>query len=253
MKIKQDAQQLNRMLNRCLLFFGVLCFTVVFGAVGYRIIEGWPLYDGIYMAVITIASVGYREIGELSPIGRFFTEILIFMGVTAIAGWVAVMTSFLLDADLKNYFRRKAMIDKISKMRNHTIVCGGGHTGLAIIQELSDKGVDVVLIENDHETIKKIEYKFPKVAVVEGSATTEEALWIANIKAAKNLIASLVSDVDNLFIVITARDLNPNLFIVARVFDDATAQRALKAGANEVVSPYKLGGQKMVELCLAKN
>lgn len=126
-----------------------------------------------------------------------------------------------------------------------------GDTGIAIIHELSEKGTDIVLIESDHETIKHIEYQFPKVAIVEGNATSEETLWIGNIKAAKNLIVSLASDVDNLFIVITGRDLNPNIFIVARIFDDTTAQRVLKAGANEVVSPYKLGGQKMVELCFA--
>lgn len=125
MRIKQDIQQIKRLFKRCFLFFFVLLLTIVFGAVGYRLIEGWPFYDGIYMAVITIASIGYREIGDLSPAGRFFTEILIFMGVTVIASWVAVVTSFLIDSDLKNYFRRRAMIDKISKMRGHTIVCGG--------------------------------------------------------------------------------------------------------------------------------
>ncbi len=253
MKIHQDEAQYLRMLKRCLVLFGVLVFTISFGVIGYRQIEGWSFSDALYMTIITVGTVGYKEVGDLSETGRIFTEVLIFIGMIGIGGWVAVVTSLFLDTDLREYFRRKKMIDKISKMRGHTIICGGGSTGVAIIQDLYDKGFDIVVIENDPEAVKQIEYKFPKVAVVEGTATSEEALWIANVKAARNLVASLASDVDNLYIVITARDLNENLFIVARIFDDSTAQRVQKAGANEVVSPNKIGGQRMAQLCYARN
>ena len=253
MKIEQHAQEYRKMLRRCVTLFIALLSTFFIGTLGYRLIEGWSFSDAAYMTVITIASVGYREIGDLSGAGRIFTSVLIFIGVTVIAGWVAVVTSFLLDTDLKNYFRRKKMIEKISQMRHHTIVCGGGNTGVAVIEELLEKRMDIVLIENNAEIIKHIEYKFPRVAIVEGSATVEETLWIANVKAAKNLIVSLSSDVDNIYVVITARDLNPNLFIVARSFDDATGQRMLKAGANDVVSPDKIGGQKMAQICSSRN
>jgi len=253
MKIKQDTEQYRKLLRRCGKFFLVVLLTVLLGATGYWLIEGWPFYDGIYMTIITIASVGYREIGDLSPTGRLFTEFLIFIGMAVIAGWVAVVTSFLIDADLNNYFRRKKMIDRIAKMQKHTVICGAGNTGQSVIESLDGKNMDIVLIEQDPEVIKRIEYRFPRVAIVEGNATVEETLWIANIKAARNFVAALETDVSNLYIVITARDLNSNLFIVARVHDDSTAQRVLKAGANEVVSPNRIGGQKMAELCHSRS
>ncbi len=252
-KIRQETEEYQKLLRRCLKLFLILILTIFIGTLGYHLIEGWNFSDCLYMTVITIASVGFEEVGHLSSVGRIFTEILIFIGVTVIAGWVAVATSFFIDVDLKSYFRRRTMIDKISRMRDHTIVCGGGNTGANIIQELTDKDRDVVLIENNPDAVKYMEYKFPKIAIVEANATHEETLWIANIKAAKNLIVSLSCDVDDIYVVITARDLNPNLFIVTRAFNDSTAQRILKVGANEVVLLNKLGGQKMAQMCLSRN
>ncbi len=247
--MKQIVQEYRMMLKRFVALFFVLIAIILFGTLGYYWIEGWSFSDGAYMTVITIFTVGFRELGDLSNAGRVFTSFLIFLGMAFVTGWAATVTSFLVSSDLTNYFRRKRMIEKIKHLQNHTIICGGGNTGIAVIQELSDKKVNIVVIENSQDVIKHIEYKFPQIAVIEGSATAEETLWLANIKAAKNLIACLASDIDNLYIVITARDLNPKLFIVARIFDDSTAQRVLKAGADDVVSPNKIGGQKMAQLC----
>src|SRR3989338_3355523 len=235
---KQHELALGMMLKRFLLIFAWLFGILILGTVGYMLIEGWSYSDAAYMTVITIATVGYREVGELSEAGRIFTSILIFIGVAVIAVWSAVITTFLVSSDFNDYFRRKKMIDKISKMRSHTVICGGGNTGIAVVQELLEKKVEIVMIETSPDSTKYLEYKFPQIAVVQGNATSEEMLWIANIKAAKNLIVALDSDVDNLFVVITARDLNPNLFIIARALDESTAHRILKAGANEVVSPH---------------
>ena len=246
-------EEYRMMLRRFIVLFLILLLIILFGTLGYRVIEGWSFSDGAYMTIITIFTVGYREIGELSQAGRVFTSILIFAGMAFVTSWAATITSFLVSSDLTHYFRRKRMIDKIKHMQGHTVLCGGGSTGFAVIQELLQKKINVAVIEHNPEVIKRLEYQFPTVALIEGNATAEETLWLANIKAAKNLITCLASDVDNLYVVITARDLNPDLFIVSRAFQDTTAQRILKAGANDIVLPNKIGGQKMAQMCHAGN
>lgn len=236
---------------RRMLFLLIIVFiTIAVGTLGYFLIEGWNIQDAFYMTAITISAVGFREIGGLSFLGRIFTVGLIFVGVTLIAGWVAIVTSFLVEADLKNFFRRRKMFDKIKNLKNHTILCGGGSTGRAIIEEFKAANKSLVIIENDKESVRKIQDKFPEFAVIEANATTEEPLWLANIKSAGTLISSLSTDVDNLYVVITARDLNPDLFIVARSFDENIAHRIYKAGANEVIFPNKIGGQRMASICI---
>jgi len=238
--------------KRMILLLVILLVTAFIGTLGYFLVEGWNLQDAFYMTAITISTVGFREIGHLSLGGRIFTVILIFIGVTLLAGWTAVITSFLVESDLKNYFRRKKMFDRIKNMRSHTILCGGGSTGRAIIEEFQKANKDLVVIENDKDSINKIQDKFPKLAVIEANAITEESLWIANIKSAGTLISALSTDVDNLYVVITSRDLNPELFIVARSFDENIAHRIYKAGANEVIFPNKIGGQKMASICIER-
>ena len=245
-------QEYRMMFRRFLVLFFVLFIVILFGAAGYRLIEGWSFSDGAYMTIITIFTVGFKEVGDLSGAGRVFTTVLILLGMAFVTSWAATITSFLVSSDLTNYFRRRKMIEKIMHMNRHTVLCGGGCTGAAVITELTAKKTDVVVIEHNAETIKNLEYKFPALAAIEGNATSEETLWLANIKAAKNLVTCLATDVDNLFVVITARDLNPNLFIVSRAFSDSSAQRILKAGADEVVLPNKIGGQKMAEICSTK-
>jgi voltage-gated potassium channel len=239
-------------LRRIVLLIFILLVILFIGTLGYYLIEGWNIQDAFYMTAITISAVGFREIGKLSFLGRLFTVILIFIGVTLLAAWVAIVTSFLVEADLKDFFRRRKMIERIKNMKNHTILCGGGSTGRAIIEEFRDANKELVIIENNKDNVKKIQDKFPEFPVIEANATTEEPLWLANIKSAGTLISALSTDVDNLYVVITARDLNPNLFIVARSFDENIAHRIYKAGANEVIFPNKIGGQKMASICIER-
>ena len=144
------------------------------------------------------------------------------------------------------------MFNKIGNMSNHTVLCGGGSTGRAIIEEFNNSKKDLVVIESNKDNIRKLQEKFPQLPVIEANAIAEEALWLANIKAAGALISALSTDVDNLYVVITARDLNSNLFIVARSFDEGIAHRIYKAGANEVIFPNKIGGQKMASICITR-
>ncbi len=252
MKNNSQIPTVNIAVKRILLLFSVLFICFLIGTFGYYLIEGWSLQDAFYMTAITISAVGFREIGQLSFTGRIFTMFLIFMGVTLLAGWVAIVTSFLVSADLRNYFRRKKMFDKIKNMKKHTILCGGGTTGKVIAEEFKNKDSDLIVIEDDKGVITRFQNKFPNIPLIEANATNEESLWIANIKSAGCLISSLSSDIDNLYVVITARDLNPDLFIVARCFDDSIAHRIYKAGANEVISPNKIGGQKIAEICFSQ-
>ncbi|MBM3252088.1 MAG: potassium channel family protein [Candidatus Omnitrophica bacterium] len=252
MEEKKKISDVTVVLKRIILLVAILFVVIFSGTLGYFLIEGWSLQDAFYMTAITISTVGFGEVGRLSFSGRLFTVILIFIGITLFGSWTAVITSFLVEADLKNYFRRKKMFDKIKNMKDHTILCGSGSTGMAIIEEFTKANKDLVLIEHNREHIRKIEDKFPKVPIIEANATAEESLWIANIKSAGVLISALSTDVDNLYVVITARDLNPNLFIVARSFDDNIAHRIYKAGANEVIFPNKIGGQRMASICLER-
>ncbi|MFC1703273.1 potassium channel family protein [Candidatus Omnitrophota bacterium] len=252
MKESHAVSNISVVLKRVLLLFAVLAVCFLIGTFGYYLIEGWTFADAFYMTAITISAVGFREIGSLSLTGRLFTIFLIFMGVTLLAGWVAIVTSFLVGADLRNYFRRKKMFDKIKNMKHHTILCGGGTTGRVIVEEFKKGNQDLIIVEQDQSATKKIEDKFPNIPIIHANATSEESLWIANIKAAGCLISALSSDIDNLYVVITARDLNPNLFIVARCFDDSIAHRIHKAGANEVISPNRIGGQRIAEICFSK-
>lgn len=243
---------LSVVLRRMLLLVFILLATIFFGTLGYFIIEGWNIQDAFYMTAITISAVGFREIGQLSFPGRLFTIILIFIGITLLAAWVAVVTSFLVEADLKHFFRRRKMFEKIKNLKDHTILCGGGTTGRAIIEEFKKTDRNLVIVEQDKANVRYIQEKFPDFPVIEANATSEESLWIANVKSAGALISALSTDIDNLYVVITARDLNPNIFIVSRSFDENIAHRIYKAGANEVIFPNKIGGQRMASICFQR-
>lgn len=198
------------------------------------------------MTVITIASVGFKEVHDLSPNGRIFTIILIICGVGSVAYALTAVAKIVLEGEIKEIFGRKRLEKKIKELKNHYIVCGYGRMGKIICRELRAKNIKFVAIEKKPDIFVEKE----DLLIFEGDATKDEILKEAGIERAKGLISVLPTDAENLFVVLSARELNPDLFIVARAGEEGSEQKLLRAGADRVVSPYHIGGLRIAHTIL---
>ena len=223
----------------------ILLFTIIVGTVGYMIIEKWHILDAIYMTIITISTTGFEETHPLSPTGKFFTLILIVMGIGSIAYTGGRAAQLLFETQI---YRRRKMNKKIEHLNNHYIVCGYGRMGRFICDELAEAKVDFVVIENDNDKIDKLINR--SFMFIKGDATSDEVLTSAGIKKAKGLVAVLSSDAENVFATLSSKVLNPEIYIVARAVEEETESKLVKAGASRVVKPYEIGGTRMAELLI---
>jgi len=227
--------------------FGIL---VILGSAGYALIEGWGIMDAAYMTVITLTAVGFNEVQPLTQDGRIFTMILLGAGITWMGTWFALITSFIVELDLTHVLRARRNTKRLNAMENHVIVCGAGRTGQQVIQELQDMKASCVVIERDHGRVEELREDFPDVMVVTEDATHDEALIEAGLRRARGLVACLSADTDNLFICLSARDLEPELTIVARAYEEETMDKLYRAGATHVVSPNVSGAVRMASVLL---
>jgi len=209
-------------------------------------IEGWNLLDAIYMTVITLTTVGYREVHELSPKGTLFTIFLIVGGVGTVLYALGTGARVILEGELREILGRKRLEKKIKELIDHYIVCGYGRMGKIISGELQAEGVKFVVIEKAPGSLEERE----DLLVLLGDATRDNILKAAGVERAKGLISVLPTDAENLFVVLSARGLNPNLLIVARAVEEDAEQKLLRAGANKVISPYHIGGLRMAHTVL---
>lgn len=226
----------------------LLFLLLAIGTVGYRFIEHWGWLDSLYMTIITVTTVGYGEIAPLSTPGKYFTMGLILYSVIMVAYIVGSFTKLLVESEIFFFFGRKKLEKHIKNLKDHVIICGYGRIGSFICLELKQAGTPFVIVENNPETIAEIEnlgYLY-----VLGDATHDDTLLQAGIRRAKALVTVVETDADNLFITLTARGLNPNLFILSRASDEKTERKLLLAGSTKVVSPYKMGAQRMVNIIL---
>lgn len=230
------------------LIFALIFITLIIaaGSAGYMFIEGWNCLDSLYMTVITIASVGFKEVHDLSPDGRIFTIILIICGVGSVAYALTAVAKIVLEGEIKEIFGRKRLEKKIKELKNHYIVCGYGRMGKIICRELREKNIKFVAIEKKPDIFEEKE----DLLIFEGDATKDEILKEVGIERAKGLISVLPTDAENLFVVLSARELNPNLFIVARAGEEGSEQKLSRAGADRVVSPYHIGGLRIAHTIL---
>ncbi|MBW2063643.1 MAG: potassium channel protein [Deltaproteobacteria bacterium] len=228
--------------------FSVLIVILLSGTLSYMIMEGWGFLDSLYMTVITITTVGFREVGPLSPGGEIFTIIIIFSGMGIIAYILGVFAQAMIDLQLRTIIGRRKLGLILKAMKDHYIICGFGRIGRIICRELRAHNVPFVVIENDPDAIQSLENE--GFTYIHGDATSEDVLMRAGIERAKGLVSVVASDADNLFITMSARGLNPKLFILARADEEQTEKKLLRAGANRVVMPYLLGGQKMAHTIL---
>jgi voltage-gated potassium channel len=211
-----------------------------FGVGGYMLIQHYSFLEALYMTVITLSTVGFTEVRPLDNAGRLFTIVLIFSGVSFVGFTLAYFSQILLDGNLLEAYRRRRLKKQLDQLENHFIVCGYGQMGQIIVQELRKFQVPVVVIERDDEA-SLIRLREKGILHLAADATDEGQLIAAGILRAKGLVTVVSKDSENVFIVLTARDLNKDLLIFARASTAGSDKRLLKAGANRVVSPYAIG------------
>jgi len=230
---------MRRMFACCALIAAVL----LLGTFGYMAIEQWNVGDSFYMSVITLSTVGYGETHALTPIGRLFTTGLIFSSVAGLSVWTASLTSLLVEGDLTGAFQKKKAKKMVAALKDHTIICGSGMMATAVLQELVQKGLPVVVLDDNAANLENIRRRYPRVPIIQATAVDELALSDAGVLVAKNVIAAMTSDFDNLMIAMTCKDLGTQIKVVARSQDQRIASRMLKAGVDNVICPFQLCGQ----------
>jgi len=231
-----------------LISIAVLAAVFLAGTAGYSYIEGWPLIDSLYMTVITLTTIGFREVHELDGAGRVFTIVLVVFGVGTVAVTVRNATKMMLEGELKHIFGRKKLENRIKKLKDHYIICGFGRMGRFICRDLAARPVPFVVIEKDAGAFSEDDWD--RYLIITGDADQDETLVEAGIKRAKGLISVVSTDADNLYIVLTARGLNPNLLIVARAGDEGSEHKLMRAGATKVISPYQIGAHRISQAVL---
>ena len=225
-----------------------LLIVILIGTLGYGLIERWSILDSLYMSVITIATVGYKEVYPLSFTGKVFTIFYIIFGVGTTLYAVGAGAQLMLEGQIRNILGRRKMSKKIQEMKDHYIICGYGKVGQQIYDEFSSRQVLCTVVERNPETVEKAIRD--GVLVVQGDSTEDSVLEEAGIKRAKGLISAVASESDNVYISLSARVLNPKIFIVARAETAEAEKKLLRAGANRAISPHTLGGTRMAMAAL---
>lgn len=223
----------------------LLVAVAAIGTAGYMLVEGWSLFDALYMTMITLATIGYGEVNPLTPAGRAFTMGLIVIGVGAVAYGFSTLTALWVEGALTNAWERKRMEQHIGALHDHVIVCGGGQTGRHIAEELTKAGMPFVVIEIDEARRDVLRRVCPNLLYILGDATDVEVLRKAHVERAYGLAACMPSDKDNLFTILTARELNPTMRVVSRLISDDAGPRLAKVGADAVVSIARIGALRI--------
>ncbi len=224
----------------------LIVLVILIGTFGYETIEpDFDLLDSFYMSVISITTTGFKEVKPLSDSGKLFTIFLIITGVLSIAYTGGKAAQILIE---KEFFRRRKMFKSVGKLKNHYIVCGYGRMGKQICETLAVNKKPFVVIEKDPKEI--VHLSESEMLFIEGDATNDEVLLAGGIENAKGLVAAIQSDAENVFTTLSAKELNPDVYVVARAIEEGTESKLRKAGADRVVKPYELGGSRMVQLLL---
>ena len=220
------------------------------GTAGYHFVEGWSWFDSLYMVVVTFSTVGYQEVHPLSHLGRLFTMGVIVAGVGLVYFAIGTMTFALLEFEFDKVFGRRKMQRDIDRLEGHYIICGAGRVGISSARELARRPVPFVVIENDHSRFEDSEKDW---LIMEGDATKEAVLRQARVDKAAGLVAATTTDATNIYIVLTARGLNPKLKIIARASEESAGKHLIKAGADTVISPYTFAGHRIAQSFLRPN
>jgi len=229
----------------------VLLMLVSVGTSGFMAIERWSFLDALYMTVITLGTVGFKEIHDLSDTGKIFTMLLIVVGVSVIGYIVGSLAQIMFEGQIQRIVGRKRVEKMIDALKDHYIICGFGRIGSLICKEFKANDLQFVIVEKSSDTVEKLDEE--GYLHMRGDATLDETLLKAGIKRAKGLISVVTSDTENVYITLTARGLNPDLYILARSGEEGSDIKLKRAGANKVVSPYSIGGSRMAQSILRPN
>lgn len=217
-----------------------LVVVVIAGVLGYHFFEEYTWLEALYMTVIALSTVGFREVRPLSSVGMIFTIGLLIGGLGVVFYTAVTITAKVVEGEFQEFFGRKRMEKRIGALTDHYLVCGCGRIGEVICRELASKPVPFVVIEQDEERIRKVEEA--GYLLLRGDATDEKVLLAAGAMQAKGLFATLPVDADNVFVTLTAKELNPSIFVVARAETERSERTLAHAGADKVISPYAMGG-----------
>jgi len=228
-------------------FVGLIAFIIVGGTSGYIIIEGFGIVDALYMTIITISTVGFAEVVPLTVYGKLFTSFLIITSFGTFAYAITSLTRYLIGGEYKHYMKEYRVMKETRKLNNHIIICGFGRVGMQVAADLNDSGSDFVILEKDEEVIEHWssheEYLF-----VKGDSTDDDALERARVDTAKAIITCMPKDADNIYVVLAAREKNPEILIVSRASQSSAVSKLRIAGANNVIMPDSIGGSHMASL-----
>lgn len=221
----------------------LLLAVIIVGVSGYMILLNADFFDALYMTVITISTVGYGEVGEMTVAAEMFTILIIFSGLSVVGYGVTSLVSSFFEGEFNVAWRRKRMKTKIQELEDHYIVCGAGAVGFTVIKSLEERAVDFVVIEEDDKRVEELEQM--GILTIMGNAEYEDILQRARIKNAKGIVCALATDAENVFVVLTARQMNENIYIVSKAIEKSAHNKLLKAGADKTISPSEIGGQRI--------
>jgi len=232
-------------LHNLTVVFLALLTLVLIGMTGFHYLEGWSWFDGFYMVLTTISTIGYGEIHPLSHAGRIFNAFVIVTGVALVLLFFGGATQALLEFELQSVFGRRRMDREISRLSNHYVICGAGRVGRSVARELARKPLPFVIVDTD--AAKLARYSSEDWLTLAGDATQAQVLHQLHIENARGLVAATTTDATNIYIILTARSLNPKLNIIARASEEEAEKHLITAGANHVVSPYNFAGYRIAQ------
>lgn len=224
----------------------MLLATVMFGTIGYVFYEGMPVFEAFYMTLITISTVGFSEIKPLSEAGRWITIVIIILGISLLSYTLGQVVSILVEGELRKILGRRKLEKHIAALKDHYIVCGYGRTGTVVANELQAAGIPLVVIEKDEKLVENLGRQ--GILYLQRNATSDDALLAAGLERAAGLVTTVNSDADSVFIILSAKGIRPDIFILARASDKSNESKLLRAGAGRVVCPHQLGGELMAEI-----
>jgi len=230
------------------IWLAIVLAAAAVGTAGYIVLEGWTLNDALYMTVMALTTVGFREVQELDTAGRVWTMVVSIAGVGIIFGTVGLVAEAILAEVASGRREAKRMERAVSELRDHFIVCGYGRVGSMVTRELVHGGQRVVVVDIRPESLETA--RADGHLVVAGDGTSDRVLTEAGVERARGLVTSIDSDANNVYVTLSARAMNPGLFIVGRASGEQAEAKVLQAGANRVVSPYTMAGRRIAELAL---
>jgi voltage-gated potassium channel len=236
----------SKLFTKIYYFLGLILLIITGGTSGYMIIEGWDFVDSFYMTIITISTVGFREVGVLTIYGKLFTAFLIISSFGTFAYAITSITRYLVGGEYRRYLKEYRIMREIGKMNNHVIICGYGRVGMQVAKDILSHSGEFVVLEQNDDVIEH--YVDEEILFLKGDSTDDDILVKAGIHKARAIITCLPKDADNIYVVLAAREQNKEILIVSRASMNSSVSKLKMAGANNVIMPDSIGGSHMASL-----